>query len=120
MLPRDTLANFRINRNEYKPQRQPVRITYLGTTTEPKKNPWTPLHDGTVKDEATLAEWELLIPQFGCQCKKFYAEYKASYPPDFSSPESLFAWGVNLHNAVNSKLDRPEISLDEARVIWSR
>jgi hypothetical protein len=39
-------------------------------------------------------------------------------PPDFSSPEAFFDWGVALHNAVNAKLGKPEITIDEACKIW--
>jgi hypothetical protein len=81
-------------------------------------NPWIALHDGTIRDESTLAEWELSIPQYGCQCKAFYRAWKAENAPDFSSPEAFFAWGVALHNAVNAKLGKHEITLDEAYSIW--
>lgn len=83
-------------------------------------NPWTPIHDGTVKDETTFAEWELGIPQYGCQCRRDYAEYKANNPPSFESAESIWLWGVDLHNYVNSKLGKPEVTIKEARKIWRR
>ncbi|MFN5250225.1 MAG: ERV1/ALR-related protein [Bacteroidota bacterium] len=79
---------------------------------------WAKLHKGLVTNEAELAEWELLIPQYGCSCKSFYFEWKLANPPDFSSPENLFAWGVRLHNAVNAKLGKPQITLEEAYSIW--
>jgi hypothetical protein len=41
-------------------------------------------------------------------------------PPDFSSPEAFFAWGVALHNAVNAKLGKPEITIEEAYLIWRK
>jgi hypothetical protein len=41
-------------------------------------------------------------------------------PPDFTSPEAFFAWGVALHNAVNRKLGKPELTIEEARRIWRR
>ena len=83
-------------------------------------NPWTPLHNGTVVDALSLANWELQIPQYGCQCKKDYATYKAENPPDYSTSESLWLWGVALHNWVNRKLGKPEITIEDARKIWSR
>lgn len=85
---------------------------------EEKPNPWIELHDGTVHDALSLANWELKIPQYGCQCKKFYAEWKAENAPDFTSPGAFFAWGVRLHNAVNAKLGKPQLTIDEARKIW--
>lgn len=120
MLPRDTLKGFVIERVGFQPRVNPVRVTFLGTQYTPKKNPWDDLHNGTVKDEATLAEWELQIPAYGCHCRKFYLEYKANNPPDFSSEDALWIWGVGLHNAVNKKLDRLELTIDKARKIWNR
>lgn len=86
--------------------------------TRAKANPWIPLHDGTVKDAESLLKWEAVIPGYGCKCRKDYATYKAENPPDFSSEESLWLWGVALHNAVNAKLGKPQITIDEARKIW--
>lgn len=81
-------------------------------------NPWIGLHDGTVRDAISLAEWELQIPQYGCACRKDYMAYKAENPPDFSSAESIWLWGFNLHNWVNRKLGKPEITIDRAYAIW--
>jgi hypothetical protein len=41
-------------------------------------------------------------------------------PPDYTSPEAFFAWGVRLHNAVNAKLGKPEITIEEAYSIWRK
>jgi hypothetical protein len=81
-------------------------------------NPWMPVHDGSIKNEKDLAGWELTIPQYECGCRAFYAKYKADNHPDFSTPEAFFAWGVALHNAVNRKLGKPELTIDEALSIW--
>jgi hypothetical protein len=83
-------------------------------------NPWIALHDGSIRDAKGLAGWELTIPQYVCNCRRFYAEWKAANPPDFTSPEAFFAWGVNLHNAVNAKLGKPEITIEEALSIWRK
>jgi len=100
-------------------QQQSV-ITFASFQFNHAPNPWIGLHDGTVQDAISLAKWELQIPQYGCACKKEYAIYKAENPPDFSSPEALWLWGFNLHNWVNRKLGKPEITIEEARKIWSR
>ena len=96
------------------------RVTSSSFVVTPLGNPWTPIHDGTVRDAITLAEWELRIPSYGCACRKDYMLYKASTPPDFTSPESLWLWGFNLHNYVNRKLGKPELTVEEARLQWSR
>jgi hypothetical protein len=96
------------------------RMTYASINITPIGNPWKSLHDGSILTPRDLAKWEIRIPQYGCSCKRFYAEWKAANPPDFSSPEAFFAWGVALHNAVNAKLGKPEITIDEALSIWSK
>jgi hypothetical protein len=95
-------------------------LNYYSIEQTPTKNPWIALHDGTTKDALSLAKWELEIPSYGCGCQKFYAEYKAANLPDFSSPKAFFAWGVRLHNAVNRKLGKLEITLEEAYSIWRK
>lgn len=93
-------------------------VTFASFQFNQLPNAWTPLHNGTVRDAISLANWELQIPQYGCACKKEYAIYKAENPPDFSSHEALWLWGFNLHNWVNRKLGKPEITIEEARKIW--
>jgi hypothetical protein len=39
-------------------------------------------------------------------------------PPDYSSHEAWFAWGVKAHNEVNQRLGKPIVSLEEAKHIW--
>jgi hypothetical protein len=84
----------------------------------PLISPWIALHNGSIVDAAGLSEWETTIPQYECGCRAFYAKYKADNSPDFSTPEAFFAWGVNLHNAVNRKLGKPELTIEEALSIW--
>jgi hypothetical protein len=118
MFPRDTLKGFKLSSAIGPRPRPEPRITISGVVIERKPNPWILLHDGSIKTIEQLTEWELLIPQYGCSCKRFYAEWKAANPPDFTSPEAFFAWGVALHNAVNAKLGKPQITIDEAYKIW--
>jgi hypothetical protein len=98
--------------------KQPGRLVYYSEVRTPIANPWIGLHDGSITNAVDLAKWELIIPQYGCPCKRFYADWKAENAPDFSSPEAFFAWGVRLHNAVNDKLGKPQITIDEAYSIW--
>jgi hypothetical protein len=96
------------------------RMTYASINIMPIGNPWESLHDGSILTPRDLANWEITIPNYGCSCKRFYAEWKAANAPDFTSPEAFFAWGVNLHNAVNAKLGKLEITIDEAYSIWRK
>lgn len=64
--------------------------------------------------------WVLLIPAFGCSCKQDFADYCKDNPPDFSSPNAYWLWGYNLHNWVNRKLGKTELTIEEALAIWRR
>lgn len=55
-----------------------------------------------------------LVPKEGCSCNEFFVGYCNSNPPDFSSADDFFAWTWRLHNAVNAKLGKPILSLEEA------
>ena len=80
---------------------------------------WTKLHSYRGCDPQWLDIWQYLIPQ-RCECKDGYQRILADMPPDYSSPEAFFAWGVALHNAVNKKLSKPEITIEEAYSIWRK
>jgi hypothetical protein len=80
---------------------------------------WAKLHGYTGCDPQWLDIWQYLIPA-RCDCKDGYQRILAEMPPDYTSPEAFFAWGVRLHNAVNAKLGKPEITIDEAYSIWRK
>ena len=118
MFPRDTLKGFKLSSKIGPRPRLEPRITISGVAIERRPNPWIALHNGSIRNADDLAEWEKTIPQYECGCRAFYAKYKADNPPDFSTPEAFFAWGVALHNAVNRKLGKPELTVTEALSIW--
>jgi hypothetical protein len=80
---------------------------------------WAKLHGYRGCDPQWLDIWQYLIPA-RCDCKDGYQKILEQMPPDFSSPEAFFAWGVRLHNAVNAKLGKAQITLDEAYLIWRK
>jgi hypothetical protein len=91
---------------------------------EEKKNKqgqfaWSLLHGYRGCDPQWLELWVYFIPQ-RCDCKDGYQKILETLPADFTSPEAFFAWGVRLHNAVNEKLGKPQITLDEALTIWRK
>ena len=101
----------------------PVKGTVVYASShlnKPPPNAWLALHAYTGYDPVWHAEWELTIPNYGCSCRKDYAEYKAANLPDFSSPMAYWLWGHNLHNWVNRKLGKPELTVEEALAIWRR
>ena len=120
MFPRDTLKGFKLSSAIGPRPRPEPRITISGVVIERRPNAWIALHNGSIFHAAGLSEWESSIPQYECGCRAFYAKYKAEMPPDFTSPEAFFRWGVNLHNAVNRKLGKHELTIDEALSIWRK
>ena len=55
------------------------------------------------------------------KCVEHYIEQtKLLDAIDVNKPMVLFEWTVNLHNSVNRKLGKPEITYDEATQIWCR
>ena len=81
---------------------------------------WSLLHNYRGCDPQWVELWEHFIPSGGCSCKEGYKAILKEHPFDYSSPHAFFASGVALHNAVNRKLEKPKITLDEARQIWNR
>ena len=120
MLPRDTWIGYQLNAPEGPQPQRFYKKTIHPTVYTRLENPWKDLHNGVVCDQSSLEKWEAKIPQYGCRCRKDYEAYKASNPPDFSSPEALWLWGYNLHNWVNRKLGKPELTVEQARLQWSR
>ena len=114
------LSDLLFAEGKIKPIYEQSRIVYASFQIIQLVNPWIALHNGSIVDAAGLAAWELTIPQYECGCRRFYAEYKMANPPDFTTPEAFFAWGVALHNAVNRKLGKPELTIDEALSIWRK
>lgn len=72
--------------------------------------------------EFTVKQIRIIQDNFPCQeCKIHFGKYLENHPPEDSikgSPESLFLWTVNFHNAVNFRLGKPQISYEEAKSIY--
>ena len=71
--------------------------------------------------EVTTAEelqlWEKTIPKYGCDCTQFYAMFKRDNPP---GDVVLFEWKWRLKTAVNAKLCKPNLSLEDARKLYGQ
>jgi hypothetical protein len=79
---------------------------------------WSKKHGYLGCDPQWHELWVLLIPAFGCSCKQDFADYCKDNPPDFSSPYAYWLWGVHLHNWVNRKLGKTELTIEDALAIW--
>lgn len=84
---------------------------------------WSVLHmtalsaAGTDKPEAYVRFFESLPDILPCsQCGKHLKENLAILPVDTSD---MFRWSVDIHNLVNTQLNKPEISYEKALAYWS-
>lgn len=69
------------------------------------------------KAQAYLRFYESMPDVLPCaQCGKHLRENLVILPPDSTD---LFRWTVDLHNLVNSQLNKPEISYEKALRYWS-
>ena len=60
--------------------------------------------------------WLAALPFDGCPCEKHLKEYLVENPPEW---ERFFDWTVELHNAVNVRIGRATIDVENARELWS-
>lgn len=109
-----------MNMASRQPPSKGVVVYASSRLNKPLPNAWIALHQCTTPNAVWLAEWETTIPNYGCSCRKDYTSYKAENPPDFSSELAFFVWGVKLHNWVNRKLGKAELTIEEAATTWRR
>jgi hypothetical protein len=107
------MARFRIVNNN-------VREIVSNQMLQQQRNHWLELHRYRLafwcpeQAKKDYADWKKRIPNYGCGCTSKWAEIEKKNPPDFSSAEAYFYWGVDRHNDVNRELRRPEMDHDEA------
>lgn len=85
---------------------------------------WKELHTRAVsftgtEDNQYIFDFGRRIPRFtsGCKCKEFWLQWIKTCPPDF---KNYFEWTVKTHNAVNKKLNKPEITLEDAKKLYQK
>lgn len=82
---------------------------------------WKELHERALNhNDSDDSEWLFKnftprIKSFGCSCKRDWAIYLNNNKPDWNN---YFEWTWRAHQAVNIKIGKPQITLDEARKIW--
>jgi len=109
---------------------QPISTTIRSTRTHHQTKRYTPpstqqlgryawrqLHSKAEPDLQWFKRWMTLIPG-GCSCRNDASFALAQCPPRFDNPEDWFAWTIEFHNLVNTKLGKPTVSLDRARMLW--
>jgi len=82
------------------------------------RSSWRVLHSEYHGGEAWVRNiWKPTVPS-GCGCRKGIETMLDQCPPRFDTPEDWFAWTIEFHNLVNTKLNKPTVSLDRARMLW--
>jgi len=76
---------------------------------------WKEIHTKQDPDEVWFGNLLSRVPNGDCGCFAWLSGYIKTNPPRFND---WFVWTWELHNAVNRKLNKPEITLDEAKAIW--
>jgi hypothetical protein len=75
--------------------------------------------------EFVIKQIRIIQENFPCQeCKSHFWDYLNNHPPEVTAsakadPEALFLWTVNFHNSVNFRRNYPQLSLEEARSLYS-
>ena len=81
---------------------------------------WSDLHRRALTHEGDDSTWiadytKRIIGT--CQCRKQWDQDIAKLPPDFSR---YFEWTVAIHNAVNARIGKPILTVEEARARWTQ
>jgi hypothetical protein len=94
---------------------QKIKITPPGKEKEGRKA-WRILWQKEDADQQWFGAWKRLIPG-GCSCRQDAVKLLTELKPSFDR-EGWFAFRHQFHNAVNTKLNKPTVSLDRARMLW--
>lgn len=86
-------------------------------TDEAGREAWRILHECTLGTSQWLSQWKQKIPK-GCNCYKDFESMLSALPPRYESESDWFAWTVEIHNAVNRRLNKSEISIEQAERLW--
>jgi hypothetical protein len=97
----------------------------LTGSIESLRSLWVELHHFPFSDSWSCQtrcqwwkNWQARVPNLGCDCRRHWRDLVERMPPDFSSPAAFFAWSVSAHNAVNTRLGKPVVPLEEARCLY--
>lgn len=97
---------------------RPIKVNF--SVQEKTPSTWDELHRRALahkggNDLAWLLEYTTRIAG-NCECRKHWILLIQRLPPDFTR---YFEWTVEAHNDVNRRLNKPELTVEEARAIWS-
>lgn len=88
---------------------------------------WAKLHyfavamyrQGSIDPMAVRRWLELFGREIACEdCRQKWNLENAILPPALGTPTAFFEWTVGIHNAVNSRLGKPQFSLEQAYALY--
>ena len=87
---------------------------------------WKELHTRALSvesgkdDSSWLRSWAKKIPRFtkGCNCNEHWGKWVRANPPVFKNTDTYFAWTVEAHNAVNTRLNKPLVTVEQAKLLY--
>lgn len=98
-------------------ERLHCRPLATGPREAPDTEPWV---EGK-NDEEWMKLWSRNIQRYaphGCKCNEHWSRWYPQNQPDYSSRDAYFAWTVKAHNAVNERLHKPIMSVEDAKIIY--
>lgn len=71
-------------------------------------------------DEVWMRKWMSRIPRFksGCKCNEHWSKWYPANKPDYTTRDLYFAWTVKAHNAVNERLGKTIVSVDDMKALY--
>ncbi|MFH5806761.1 FAD-linked sulfhydryl oxidase, partial [Alienimonas sp. DA493] len=102
----------------------PIRKASRRSHVTPKSaEGWRMLHQYALAydgDREAAEKWlEEFAAGLGCDdCRSHWRKLTAENPPDLTDAETFFRSTVELHNAVNRRIGKPEVTVAEARERW--
>jgi len=74
--------------------------------------------------EVSPSAWPAWLAMFAAripcgECRGHFEALIRQQPPDFATASRFFAWTVAIHNAVNSRLNRPSMAIETAFKLWA-
>lgn len=82
---------------------------------------WTELHTyqpkGIPFDDQFIEDFSRRVTESGCSCQSHWRVWLRVHPVRW---DDFFVWTVEAHNAVNARLGKRQLPLDEARTEQAR
>ena len=79
---------------------------------------WKAIHLHTECNRDWYADWREQLVKSKCNCGAHFRELERTHLISFESEQAFFESSIAMHNAVNDRLSKPQMSLEEAYMLW--